>query len=193
MVPAPVNPYRDALVPAYVAYCQTVSPRHMAMSIESCTYLWWLCDQVKARTVCDLGSGFTSYTLRAYAALADYPVSVTSVDDSVEWLDRTREFLTDAGMPTDGLVPWDEWSENPDGPYDVIVHDLASGDLRNQSMWTATDALADGGMILFDDAQNHGHINEMFKVAEAHGMKIADIRDATTDEVKRFSLLAVPA
>jgi predicted O-methyltransferase YrrM len=192
MVPAPVNPYRQALLPAYVDYCQTVSPRHMAMSIESCTYLWWLCDRAKAATVCDLGSGFTSYTLRAYAALADHPVTVTTVDDSPEWLDRTREFLSAASLPTDSLVEWDTWSEDP-GTYDVIVHDLAHGDLRNLSMWVAAGALTEGGMILFDDAQNASHVAEMFKVAEANGLKMADIRQWTSDEVGRFSLLAVPA
>jgi SAM-dependent methyltransferase len=163
----------------------------MAMSIESTTYLWWLCDRVKACQVCDLGSGFTSYTLRAYAMLADWPVTVTSVDDSPEWLDQTRRFLARHDMPTTGLVAWDVWAESPH-KFDVIVHDLAKGALREQSMWTAADALAAGGMILFDDAHNNTHAAVMHAVAAAHGMALADIRQWTTDEVHRFSLLAVP-
>lgn len=195
MVPAPpeLAPYRNALIPAYVDYCRTVSPRHMAMSLESVSYLWWLCDRKRASRVCDLGSGFTSFTLRAYAMLADWPVTVTSVDDSPEWLDRTREFLAAAGMPADGLTPWDEWSVDPGDGYDVIVHDLARGDLRNQSMAVALDALAEGGMVLFDDAQNNNHAEAMFTACQQHGMRLADIREWTTDDVNRFSLLAVPA
>jgi predicted O-methyltransferase YrrM len=194
MVPAAVTlgPYRRALIPPYVDYCNTVSPRHMAMSLESVTYLWWLCDRVRAGRVCDLGSGFTSYTLRAYAALADWPVEVVSVDDSPEWLERTRTFLTAAGVADDALVTWDVWSVDPGAPYDVIVHDLAKGDLRNASMWVAVEALAPGGMILFDDAQNNGHAAEMFKVCEASGMALADTKPWTLDAVNRFSLLGVP-
>jgi hypothetical protein len=183
--------YQRALSPGYVDYCQTVSPRHMAMSIESCTYLWWLCDRVKAARVCDLGSGFTSYTLRAYATLADWPVTVTSVDTDAGWLEQSRMFVADRGLPTDGFVEWDVWSKDPGDPCDVIVHDLAGGDLRNEAMWVAADALTPAGMILFDDAQNNGHAEVMQKVVEANGMKLADIRQWTTDAVHRFSLLAV--
>jgi predicted O-methyltransferase YrrM len=193
MVPAALTPYRQALLPAYVDYCKTVSPRHMAMSIESVTYLWWLCDRTRASRVCDLGSGFTSYTLRAYASLADWPVDVTSVDDSADWLKRTGEFLTSHGLPSAGLVTWEVWSKDPGEPYDIIVHDLAKGDLRNQAMWTAVGALREGGMILFDDAHNNSHSDEMYKVCQASGMRLADIKPWTLDDVNRFSLLGVPA
>jgi predicted O-methyltransferase YrrM len=192
MVPAALTPYRQALLPAYVDYCKTVSPRHMAMSIESVTYLWWLCDRARAGRVCDLGSGFTSYTLRAYASLADWPVDVVSVDDSADWLERTGEFLSSHDLTVDGLVTWDVWAKDPGEPYDVIVHDLGRGELRNTSMWVAAAALAPGGMIMFDDAQNNSHAAEMFKVCQRSGMSLADIKPWTLDDVNRFSLLGVP-
>jgi hypothetical protein len=46
-----VLPFFERLVPAYREYCTSVSKRSMALSIESAAYLWWVCDQVKARSV----------------------------------------------------------------------------------------------------------------------------------------------
>lgn len=186
-----LTPYREALIPAYVDYCSNVSVRHMAMSIESCTYLWWLCDRLRAGRVCDLGSGFTSYTLRAYRALADWPVEVVSVDDDPYWLDRTGDFLDRHGMDPDRLVEWSDWAAVPGGPYDVIVHDLGRGALRESSMWDAAKALDPAGMLLFDDAQNSSHANVMRDVCDAHEWDLVDLRRWTMDAAQRFSVLAV--
>lgn len=196
MVPATLTPQRvelqplfDRLVPAYVDYCRTVSRRSMAMSIESCTLLWHLCRFYRARAVCDLGSGFTSYVLALYASEADYPVTVHSVDDAPEWLERTGSFLARHGMDTGGLLAWAEWRQLPDC-YDVIVHDFASGDLRNDSMTDAALRLNTPGAVLFDDGHHDGHAANAALVAEAHGLTLVDVRALTLDQVRRFAMLA---
>jgi hypothetical protein len=178
---AALYPLRQALIPAYIDYCQHVSRRSMAISIETATFVWHVCRQTDARVTADLGSGFTSYVLRRHGG------DVTSVDDSPVWLDRTGAFLRKWRMPTTGLVDWDDW---PAGPYDLIVHDFACGDLRNQSMWAAAERLAPGGVIVFDDAQHEGHRTEMQRVSDAFGLQLTDVRDFTVDAVLRFAAVA---
>ena len=53
-------PYLHALTDAYILYCQSVSKRSMAISLETAAYLAYLADHLKPAASCDLGSGFTS-------------------------------------------------------------------------------------------------------------------------------------
>lgn len=177
---ADLVPFREVLVPPYVDYCQTVSRRSMAISIETATYLAWVCATRSPGRTCDLGSGFTSLVLRLF------PAPAVSVDDDPVWLDRTRGFLARNGVSVDGLVGWDQWQEDTDS-YDVIVHDFARGDLRNSSMWLAAERLNPGGVLIFDDAQHEGHGAEMRKVADHYGFEPVEIRALTVDMVKRFA------
>jgi predicted O-methyltransferase YrrM len=172
--------FRQALIPAYIDYCQHVSKRSMAISIETATFVAHLCRRRRVQMVADLGSGFSSYVLRRYSP------AVTSIDDSSEWLDRTTAFLRKYGLHQGMLVGWDEWTADDDR-YDLIVHDFSSGELREQSMWTAAGRLAPGGMVVFDDAQHDGHRAAMGDVAEAFGMQLTLMRDLTLDAVGRYA------
>ena len=176
-----VAPFRAALVPTYIDYCQNVSRRSMAISIETASYLAWVCTTTTPKRTCDLGSGFTSFVLQSF------PAPATSVDDDRAWLDRTREFLERSGRPVDGLVEWVDWLDGSD-TYDVIVHDFARGDLRNTSMWEAAERLNPGGVLIFDDAQHGGHATEMRKVVDHHGWEVIDLHDITRDLVGRYAM-----
>lgn len=175
--------YRRILRAPYIDYCQTVSQRTMAISIETAAYVWWTCRHRKATSAVDLGSGFTSYVLRRAVPHA------VSVDDSPEWLAKTGEFLTRNGLSTDGLVSWDDWLTDP-GTFDVVVHDFARGELRESSMWNAAEAVNPGGVLIFDDAQHEGHQAEMHRVCEAYGWNLYDIRSHTEDMIHRFAAMA---
>jgi hypothetical protein len=195
LVPAALTPTRsqlqstfDSLVGPYVDYCRNVSRRSMALSIESCTLLLHLCRHFQAESVCDLGSGFTSFVLAKYAATAGHPVRVVSVDDSSEWLLRTREFLHRYGYPTGGLMSYDAWKGNTDH-YDVIVHDFSSGEQRDQSMVAA--ARRCNKALLFDDANHAGHSAQMVAVCDVYGLTPVDVKALTYDQVRRFARLAV--
>lgn len=180
-----ILPYFERLVPAYRRYCETVSKRSMAMSIESCAYLWWLCDLKGARNVCDLGSGFTSYTLRQYAEAADHDVTVTSVDSDEEWLARSAEFC---GNP-DGFVVGLDWARHQIGPYDVIVNDYSGGVARDQFATLAASRVAYRGAVMFDDAHHAGHHDHMAEVCIGYDLTFLDIYHQTVDEVGRFAAL----
>lgn len=183
-----IRPYAEDLWADYREYCLTVSRRGMAASIESCAYLWWLCDTVDARTVADCGSGFSSYTLRRYAQGKD--VEVVSVDDSPEWLARTAEFLTGHHLPATGLVGPVEWAAN-DLRFDVVFYDYSGGDAREENMALAASKVADGGVIVFDDAQHAGHYKRMTEVCRDERMHLFDVRSQSADEVGRFAAMGV--
>ena len=183
-----IRPYFDRLVPAYRTYCTTVSKRSMALSIETCAYLWWLCVHVDARAVADLGSGFSSYVLRRYAAEAHHRVRVASVDDNDEWLINTRQFIVDQGLDPKGLFG-NEWADHP-AKYDVICHDYSAGPNREGWMVVAAEHLAPNGVLLFDDAQHVGHRLAMAETARRFGLRLFDVFEQTVDEVGRYAGMA---
>lgn len=185
------RPYYHNLAPAFELYIGNVSPRSMAIPIETSAFLWWLCVETKAKSVVDLGSGFTSYVLRLYASQCDYPVVVHSVDDDPYWLERSVRFCEfHKGLDLDGFLSDDEWMAS-DQTYDVIVHDMASGDKRNEFAGHAADRLNAGGHLLLDDAQNHSHHHAFSDVCRYRGMTLVDIWAQTIEEAGRFAALAV--
>jgi len=179
--------YFERLVPEYRAYCVSVSKRSMALSIESCAYLWYLCDTIKARNVVDLGSGFSSYVLARYAAEADYPVRVDSVDSDPEWLDKTRRFCESHGGV--GSFMLGEVWEQTDRRYDVIINDYGRGAVREQMAAIAVRRLTPAGVIMFDDAPNSSHRHDAARVCGEAGLALLDLYHQTVDEVGRFALL----
>jgi predicted O-methyltransferase YrrM len=184
-----VGPYFDILFPRYKDYCMTVSRRGMAASIETVAYMWWLCDQIEAVRVLDMGSGFSSYVLRCYQAKADHAVEVVSVDDSPEWLARTRDWLTRCDLPADGLVWAPDWRDGTD-TYDLVFYDYAGGPARIEWMWDAAKRLNPGGVLLFDDAQHPGHHFEMARVATANNLHLFDVYGVTVDDSGRYAAMA---
>lgn len=167
---------RAALIPAYVDYCRTVSRRSMAVSLET---------NRQARTVADFGSGWSSYVLRRYARTFG-GVTVVSVDDDPAWLHRTEQFLVKRWCDTDNLVLWGEYAATG---FDVVLHDFSSGELRESSMPVAAEALNEGGLIMFDDAQHEGHRAAMEAVCDAYELEMVDVRRWTEDAVNRYALV----
>lgn len=187
---AEILPYFERLKPAYQTYCQGVSVRSMALSIETCAYVWWLCDTVRARRVADLGSGFSSYVLRAYAADAAYqPVQVDSVDSDRGWLTATRDFCRTQDQPDGGFMLGPKWAGS-DTHYDVVVNDYDSGPTREAFADLAAQKLTAAGVVVFDDAQNADHHHNMAEVCIHHGLTLLDLYHQTVDELGRFAMAA---
>lgn len=181
-----VLPYFTRLTAEYRTYCETVSSRGMALSIESCSYLWWLCDTMQARQVADLGSGFSSYVLRLYAADAAHDVIVDSVDSDAGWLENTRRFCEANGQTAGGFLTGPEW-ERTDRRYDVIINDYANGATRERFAGIAASRLTPAGALMFDDIQNADHHNNAGVVCISEGLTLLDIHHQTVDEVGRFA------
>lgn len=178
-----IAPFRAQLADAYHEYVSTVSSPGMAVSHETAAVLAWFCHDRNPSRVCDLGSGFSSYVLRRVCA------DVTSVDTDPAWLEATRQFLDRWAMDTTRIVGWDDWLGGTD-LYDLMFHDLAQGDLREQAMWLAVERLAPGGLIVFDDAHHHTHRETMEAVIATHHLTFLDLRDVTLDGIGRYAIAA---
>ena len=179
-------PYIAKLWNPYIDYCRAVSMRMMAINVETAALLWYECDQTHARSVCDLGSGFTSYVLRRYANEACYPVTVTSVDDEPEWLQKSAAYIRRHRLNPDGMTSYADWVAGTD-TFDVIIHDFNSGEHRNRTMWEVAARSNPASILIFDDMQHEGHRNEMLKVASTYGWTTIDVHDVTTDETFRYA------
>lgn len=183
---ADILPYFEKLVPEYRTYCTTTSRRAMALSIETCAYVWWLCEFKQARVVADLGSGFSSYMLRRYAAEADHEVVVHSVDSDPWWLQKSATFSEVHGMSTDGFVTGDEWLRYR-ASYDVVLNDYDKGRVREAFAEHGVDRLGPAGVIVFDDAQNREHHHHMANLCREKGFTLLDVYHQTVDEIGRFA------
>ena len=188
---APFEPdldhYRNLLADAYYDYTETVSPKEMAISLRTAAYILWLCVKVRATSVCDFGSGFTSYVLRLFARASIWPQgSVTSIDDNPEWLQKTSDFLQRRDCDTDGLVLWADDLELPN--FDIVVYDFASGAVREQ--WMGYALAHTKIACVFDDAMHDGHWLEMERAAGMEGMKLCSLQLWTRDYIARYAALA---
>jgi predicted O-methyltransferase YrrM len=167
----------------------------MAVSLQTASVLLCLCRRLRARRVLDLGSGFSSYVLRMWAEESESPGQVLSVDDSAQWLERTGRFLVSQALPAAGLLDWERFRPEASRlePFDVLFHDLAGGQLREDAMPIAFACLTrPSGVILLDDAHHAGHRRAMRRLARANGFDLFSLRRVTLDSSRRFAMLGVP-
>ena len=184
-------PYADRLSDAYANYVAGVSAGDHAVSLETAAMIWWYCDHIQAASVCDLGSGFSSHVLRAYAASADHRVQVVSVDTDADWLDKTIGFMRECDEPG-AFILLDDWLAS-DAQFDLIFHDIANGEQREALMATAAARLNPGGVLILDDAQNASHHAEMVRLTDELGWALLDTKQTTLDHIERFALVATSA
>ena len=177
----------ERLFPVYREYCTSVSVRWMALSIETCVYTWWLCEQTKPKRLVDLGSGFSSYVLRLYQSEHD-DVEVVSVDDSPEWLEKTARFLKKHHLPTDGLLGPDEFLAT--SGYDLAIYDYSGGEIREAFMAPTMERMNDDGFVILDDANHIVHYLWMAKATRDRGWALYSLVEQTLDQVERHAVLA---
>jgi predicted O-methyltransferase YrrM len=164
LAPAKWRPQASDLVGPYRQYVREVSSPDHAASLEVSVYLDVVCRARQAKRMLDTGSGFSSYVLRRYAM--EHPgAEVVSADHSSEWLGKTRDFLATKDVSVDGLITWEAVEQQPPQAFDVIFHDVAGGDVREDGMPIVARLLRPGGCIVFDDAHHRGHRSRMYRTA----------------------------
>lgn len=181
------------LKPSYDQYIGNVSSPVMAMSHQLGTFLLSLCDVLKPQTVLDLGSGFSSFVFRTYAARADNDVTVTSVDDSPQWLRRTQEFLEASGLPSDRLLSWESFNVKGHGTFDLVFHDLGSTKIRAETLPAVLDMAAQPGLVILDDIHKGAYERVARQVVGQRGWPVFPLRSHTLDQFGRYSGLVLVA
>jgi hypothetical protein len=130
--------------------------------------------------ILDCGTGLSTVVIRS-RGLASH-----SVDDSEEWLEKTRVFLERHDLPTDNLLLHADL-EDLRGTWDYILHDFGLSDVyRWKSIAHLYDrCLAPGGTIWFDDMHHGTFSRHVHEFARERALRLV-IRYDSLDRYGRF-------
>src|SRR5262249_57231987 len=102
------------------------------------------CRRLRPTSILDLGSGFSSLLFRSYAHSARPQPEVWSVDDSADWLERTRGILIAKGLNADHMLTWRDF--NPGRRFDMVLHDLGNTEVRMATVDRVCTLVTSDGM-----------------------------------------------
>jgi predicted O-methyltransferase YrrM len=186
-----IDSSRSRLLPFYADYVAQISTPDMAASLELASFLDAFCELVRPARVVDLGSGFSSFVLRRYAAQSDRPVEVWSVDDDPAWLDKTRAYLSARSLPTAHLEPWDEFLKAGHSGFDLVLNDINTPPTREKMIAPSLDRVRPGGVIVFDDIHKPHYRIAVRNSVQGRGHRYYSLQRYTRDRFRRFSGLAI--
>lgn len=175
--------------PRHREYVTDVSSEDMAVSRSTAALLLHLCRSLRPGNILDLGSGFSSYIFRSYAA-EQKGVTVTSVDDDSAWLELTRRYLTENALTTEGLVLWHDFQHRPVERYDLIFHDLGRMPVRMQTLPRVLH-LADAGdsLLVVDDVHKDSYKACLTRELSNYRSRTYDLSYLTRDQYRRSVML----
>lgn len=179
--------FRRFLSPFFKNYIRDVSSEIMAISLELSTFLLFLCNLRKPEKILDLGSGFSSFVFRCYMSGASPKPEVWSVDDSSEWLDRTRSFLVRQNLPVDHLIPWDVFVQRNPGRFDLILYDLGGFEFRKDSFAKVLHSAEEGGVLVLDDVHAADYGRYVIRMLKNRDLEYFNVRSYTLDHYGRYS------
>lgn len=171
-------------------YVSTVSAPEWAVSLQTAALLHGLCTLLQPRAVLDLGSGFSSYTLRRFARDAARPCVVHSVDEDARWLDRTRDFLALHRLAVEGTFTWQGFQARTAERYDLILHDMGRIELRVEALPRALALASDDGLVVLDDMNSPEYARAAGERCRAAGFDLCSLRPITYDSIGRYASLA---
>jgi len=181
------------LQPAYSRYVSEVSTWGWAASLEASAILYTFASIQQSKRIVDLGSGFSSYTLRLCSMNELNGSVVYSVDYSSEWLDKTRSFLIDNDVPSDNMITWSDFRNSNEGKFDLIFHDLGGErGIRRKSLPNLLSLLTETGIIVLDDMHQPGYEDYAKQVLEKAGLEYYSLRSYTKEKAsRRYSGLGI--
>lgn len=178
------------MAPLHEEYIHTISSPSMAASLELAASLYGLCAVKQPKRLLDLGSGFSSYAFRKWAA-ENPGTTVVSVDDDAAWLEKTRDYLRERGVSTDGVITFDEFLRSDERNFDIILHDMNFVEVRRNYIDEVIQRAAPGGWMLFDDVHKTGYFHDVMRKLRTHRLRGHDFRPSTFDSFQRYTLIAV--
>jgi hypothetical protein len=138
----------------HATYTTTISTPVAAISLELAHLVVELLHRLQPQVAADLGSGFSSYLLRQYAAQCGHACTIYSCDDEPFWLEKTAEFLRAQGLGTEGLLLWDNFTAQHGSVVpELLLHDMGHSGRRIAEMPRVLDWAARGSVVILDDMQ----------------------------------------
>lgn len=165
----------------YQEYTTSVSTRSAAISLETCDFLWKLCNERNPKVIVDTGSGFSSFVLRLWSK--DKGSLVYSFDDSKHWIEKSKAFSAKNGVSIDNFVVWKGEFHIKDA--DILLHDLGNMITRSNTLDTIYKMVKHTGVIILDDLHKANYRESANNFFAKRGYAIKNIDD-TKDEFSRF-------
>ena len=141
----------EDLRPYYAEYILQVSSNVMAISLKLAVFLMIRCHVTKPKRILDLGSSFSSFVFRRYQSQTYPRPEIWTIDDNPDWLEQTRIFLASYCLQDDNLAIWDAFSLGEQGSFDLILHDLGSIQIREETLTKVITLGRPNGLIVLDD------------------------------------------
>jgi hypothetical protein len=178
-----------ALEPAYRAYVAEVSAPDMAISLELACLVWVWLDRLEPGSVADLGSGFSSYVVRALRRDSGRAFRIVSVDDAESWREKTRRFLEAERLPADELISWEAFVARGD-TFDCVLHDLGTMAVRLATLPHALARCVPSGTVLLNDVHRREYARPATAIVRQTGRPLLSARRFTLDGFGRFAAIA---
>jgi predicted O-methyltransferase YrrM len=189
LVAAMARPHDDSVLrPAYDRYVTEISTWKWAVSWPTARLLDTLCEALRPRKVLDLGSGFSTYVLTSWAQRTGAEVEIVSVDDSVDWLAKTRAFLAGHGLDAQ-LLDAAELPSLPDAAFDLAFDDIGRSEDRANVLDTVIRVMAPGAVVVLDDMNVRGYRRQVRTRLDTVGWPLYSVRGETIDAKGRFAML----
>jgi predicted O-methyltransferase YrrM len=188
---ARAQPSMDRYREEHEHYCTHVGHPVHAASLELAALLDVICRTRAPKKIVDLGSGFTSYILRQYAAEADHEVEVWSVDDAPEWLGKSVDYVASKGLDTTNLVTWPDFQAAGPSGFDLVVHDMGFMETRYQTLMEVVGLAAKGGLVILDDMHKTDFREKALADLDAEGIYAHSIKPITRDGLTRYAYLVL--
>ena len=162
----------------------------MAISREACLYILRFCLENKPLKITDLGSGITSYVLRLYQQCSDDDVIVFSVDDSKEWLQKSKDFCDKYNLNTNNFLFDIINLKEHKNEFDLVIHDYGRMGTRKSNIINAFNLSKVGGIIVYDDCHKENYYKTLQDTMHTLSQEIIELNE-TEDNFKRFCVKVI--
>lgn len=176
----------ETMRPDFERYVSEVGSAVHAMSLEASAFCVQLAKNRGAYKILDLGSGWSTFALAW--SLPD--CEIHAVDDSIDWLNKTRAFLSKwgVGMRNSQTLReyFDQWMARGWTTVGLAIHDL--GDMQTR-VATLALALASAPVVYLDDMHMAGYPQIVNQICSILGFDLI-ITTQTKDQYGRFGAVA---
>jgi predicted O-methyltransferase YrrM len=173
----------------YDEYILNFSSNDMAISLELAVFLMTLCYLIKPKRILDLGSGFSSFVFRRYQSRTYPRAEIWTIDDNPYWLEQTRIFLSSYDLLDDNLAIWNAFIQEEQGDFDLILHDLGSMEIREETLTKVITLSRPNGLIVLDDFHKTKYRASVTQKLKHFEFEFYSLRSYTIDKLGRYSIL----
>ena len=171
---------QDGLRDVHNTYIKTISSQGMALSLETSSLVWEICNLLNPTSILDLGSGFSSYVTRNWTK--NHPQTTTwSVDDDRNWLEQSKIFCKQQNVSIENFEIWDTFKRK-DLKFDVVIYDLGRMQCRSENLVNGLNFKSQNGIVIVDDMHKFNYSIEVKQAIHNMNLTGYDMKKLTTDK-----------